>query len=214
MADKGFLAGLIQRFKKMDSKYKWIIGLLFASFILFRNYKTTTFRVLDAETKEPIQGAVAIAMWTSTKGLPGLSSTYTAKAIEAESDKNGILKLTVKGKYARYKPRLKIYKPGYVVWDSKLIYLGCREDDKKRARYKRREGFSMKDQDVFLEPWKDEYTFISHDSLIQPNIFRDEAIPKNSKYDKAIEYETPFYIEERNSLIEEYKSRLKKQEKK
>ncbi|MCP4021745.1 MAG: hypothetical protein GY729_07875 [Desulfobacteraceae bacterium] len=199
----------------MDGRYKWIIGLLIASFILFRNYKTTTFRVLDAETKKPLEGAVALAMWYGSKGLPGLSSTYTAKAVEAVSDENGILKLTVMGKYARYKPSLKIYKPGYVVWDSKLIYLGYRENDVTRPLQKRREGFSMKDQDVFLESWKDNYSFISHSFLIDTYTdLEDEAGLKNSKYDKAIEYERLFYIEERNSLIEEYKSRLKKQEKK
>jgi hypothetical protein len=36
----------------------------------------TTFRVLDARTKQPIEGAVALAEWTSTGGL---SHTSTAK---------------------------------------------------------------------------------------------------------------------------------------
>ncbi len=162
---------------------------------------TTTFRVLDARTKEPIEGAVALAMWDRTRGLPGLTSRYTAYALEAESDVNGILQIQVEdGEYAIYTPRLKIYKPGYVGWDSKLIYLGVRDNDPKRARFKRREGFSMKDQDVFLEPWKDEFTFISHSYLINtpPDIY--EAGLKKSKYEKAIEYEDPFRGLERRKL--------------
>ncbi len=169
---------------------------------------TTTFRVLDAETKKPVEGAVAIAMWRKNKGFFGgfELSTYTAKAIEAVSDKGGYLTFpAVSGSYATYTPHVKVYKPGYVGWDSKLIYLGIRGDDIKSARYKRRESFSMKNQDIFLHPWKDEYSFISHSSFISSNAnLRKAGIP-DSKYEKSIEFESYFYRKEMDLLHKEKK---------
>lgn len=204
MANQGFLTGNIKRFYKMLPLNQCILNtLLFFSILLGGCASTTTFRVLDAETKEPIKGAVALAMWDSARGFPGLSVRYTAKAVEAVTGSDGVFQITgPTGSLARVTPRFKVYKPGYVGWDSKLIYLGCRENDIKRARTKRREGFSMKkNQDIYLEPWKDEFTFISHDGFIDTYTnLRKEAGLENSKYEKAIDYERPFRIKEWNNF--------------
>ncbi|XCN74588.1 MAG: hypothetical protein Q3M24_07540 [Candidatus Electrothrix aestuarii] len=40
---------------------------------------STTLRVLDAKTKQPIEGAVVLAEWTAGRGLPGLSNTVTTQ---------------------------------------------------------------------------------------------------------------------------------------
>ena len=48
-------------------------------------YPTITLRVLDEQTKEPIEGAVAIAWWTTSHGLPGLTYHKTARVNEIVS---------------------------------------------------------------------------------------------------------------------------------
>lgn len=161
---------------------------------------STTFRVLDAETKEPIEGAVALAKWIGGRRMgviAGPTQAYTAKAVEAVSDSEG--KFTIPGmtgRLAMQTPHLKVYKPGYVGWDSRRIYLGYRGNDIKRTRAKKRTGFTMKDQDIYLEPWKDEYSFISHSSFVAPPTGFEEGGVKDSKYRKAIDYETPYYLME------------------
>ena len=82
--------------------------------------------------------------------------------------------------------------PGYVGWDSTSIYLGCYEQDRNVARETDRNDFSMRDQDIFLKPWKDEYSFISHGSFIDTNARFEDVGMKDSKYRKAIEYEAKF----------------------
>ena len=167
---------------------------------------STTFRVLDAETKEPIEGAVALAEWIGGRRMAiivGPTQAYTAKVVEAVSNSEGVFMIPgFVGKLAMQTPHLKVYKPGYVGWDSRHIYLGCYEKDRKVAREKRREGFSMKDQDIYLQPWKDQYSFISHDSFINDYVdFNDVGMKSSdSKYRKAIDYEIPFEIKERDSL--------------
>ncbi len=152
----------------------------------------TTFRVLDAQTKKPIEGAVALAEWSTVRGF-ALTYTDTVKIVEVVSDEHGFLTLpTMTGRVALRKPHLKIYKAGYVGWDSNWIYLGCYVRDRKVSREIRREGFSMRDQDIYLEPWKDKYSFISHGSFIVTDADFGSVGMKESKYEKAIEYEAQF----------------------
>ncbi|MCW5211033.1 hypothetical protein VU03_04855, partial [Desulfobulbus sp. N3] len=165
---------------------------------------STTFRVLDAETKRPIEGAVALAHWTSTDGFPGLTHTDTAKVAEDVSDSEG--KLSIPGAWgflALQRPHIKVYKPGYVGWDSRLIYLGCYKNDRIMARIEKRKDFSMTDQDIFLEPWDNEkHSYISHGSFIDDNVdFSDVSMRgDNSLYRKAIDYEIPFRVKEYDLL--------------
>jgi len=175
--------------------HRIVLIFCFLSFII-SGCAASTFRVLDAETKKPIEGAVALAMWTKSRGLPGLSYRYTSKAVEAVSDAQGLLTF----KWSQYTPHIKIYKPGYVGWDSTLIYLGPHKKNKTLPIYKSREGFTMRDQDIYLEAWKDEYTFISHyfHIVTHPDIY--EAGLKRSKYEKSIEYEDPLRSQERRVL--------------
>lgn len=179
------------------------ILLVFISILLLNGCAGgTTFRVLDAITKEPIEGAVALATWTDTRGLPGFSSSYTAKAVESETGPDGIFRIpAIFSSLAFQKPHIKVYKPGYVGWDSLRIYLGSYKKDKTLARTKKREGFTKGNQDIYLEPWKKEYSYMSHYSFIQTykNLSKDAGI-KDSKYENAIHYEAPFYLKERESL--------------
>lgn len=239
MADQGFLNQIARYFKRMGMVRKFIICASLLLGMLLFSAGPTTIRVLDAETKEPIEGAVALAMWKRTKGLPGLYSTYTAKAVEAVSDADGFLRIPMRfGFFALQTPHLKIYKPlpvtiappppivsnqgvpqvgmamqpswmgqppqdtdylpptRYVVWDSRLIYLGPLNNP-KLPRLKKRDHFSMKSQDIYLEPWRDEYTFISHGTLLNMGILGiHEAGIKESKYRKAADHERLLQFQE------------------
>ena len=46
-----------------------------------------TGTVVDAETGQPIEGAVVLVEWTMTKGVPGMSHTESYKIVEEITDK-------------------------------------------------------------------------------------------------------------------------------
>ena len=201
MENQGFLDMISKILHKEKSK-KLIITLIviFIFLSIFCRFPTS-FKVFDSETGKPIEGTVAIAMWDRTRGFPGLSSTYTAKAIEAESDENGIVTFPfLFGRAAIFTPHIKFYKPGYVGWDSKRIYLGCYKENSTIPKTKKRNNFSMSSQDIFLENWEDEYTFISHYKHINAPPDIHKAGIKGSKYKEAIKYEDQFRGSERRKL--------------
>jgi hypothetical protein len=80
-----------------------------------------TATIVDDETGEPIEGAIALAQWVKYSatlfegGVP-----YAAKAKETTSDKDG--KIYISG-YWTLNPfasdrHLTVYKPGYALWNS------------------------------------------------------------------------------------------------
>jgi hypothetical protein len=86
--------------------------------------KDPTAIVIDAETGKPIEGAIALAQWHQSAGgsIEGASEAL-AKAKEAYSDKDG--KIYIDGYWGMNifskAPTLTVYKPGYVLWNSKEI---------------------------------------------------------------------------------------------
>ena len=80
-----------------------------------------TATIVDDETGEPIEGAIALAQWVKYKptGLEG-GIPYAAKAKETVSDKNG--KIYISGYWTlnpfAYERHLTVYKPGYALWNS------------------------------------------------------------------------------------------------
>jgi hypothetical protein len=78
-------------------------------------------RVIDAETHQPIEGAVVLVEWTKTHGL-GEHWTESIKAAEAISDKDGNIHLP--GCYSPFigSPRVVVFKNGYVAWDNLYIF--------------------------------------------------------------------------------------------
>lgn len=209
MAYQRFLTSIITRpnsYTKGVGYVPMLIGVLFIAFALSGCARPATFRVLDSESNEPIEGAVALATWTDSKGLPGLSYTHTAKAIEMVTDSDGIFQIPmIVGILALQKPHLKVYKAGYVGWDSRWIYLGPYEADRTMSREVRRSNFSMEDQDLFLEPWQDQYSFMSHSKFIASHANLHQGGLTESKYYKAIRYEVPFCIKERKAFREKRK---------
>ena len=86
--------------------------------------------IIDDATGQPVEGAVALAQWFSAGG-GGLFEggvDNLDKAAEAFSDKDG--KVYIKDFWTKHMfsktPRLTVYKPGYVLWDSRRI---CPSDE-------------------------------------------------------------------------------------
>lgn len=115
--------------------------LLLSLFLCGCAASSTTFRILDAETKKPIEGAVALAEWIGGRRMAVIAEptqAYTTEAVEAVSDSEGKFTIPgVAGSLAMQTPHLKVYKPGYAGWDSRRIYLGYRGNDIKRTHAKK-----------------------------------------------------------------------------
>lgn len=138
-------------------KIKNILELLTVLIITTGCYGPIKGKVVDAETGAPIEGAVAMAEWTRTKGL-GNTYTVSAKVVEAVTDKDGNFELG--GCYSPFvnEPLLTIYKNGYVAWSSELIFPALES----------REGFEWKNGQVFgMEKFKNSYSYVGHKSFIR-----------------------------------------------
>jgi hypothetical protein len=92
--------------------------------------------VVDAETGKPVESAVALAQWFRAAGgsVAEGGSEALDKAAEAFSDKDG--KIYIDDFWGIHiltrDPRLTVYKPGYVIWDSKEI---CPSFQEKRTDF-------------------------------------------------------------------------------
>lgn len=159
-----------------------------------------TLRVLDEVTKKPIAGAVAIAEWTRSEGLPGLSTSKTARVEEQVSGPDGTLTFSpVPVEVSRQIPNIMIYKPGYVGWHNFSMYKGILFNDYRRAHIIKKAGFEYKSQDVYLEHWKDghtrysHYRFLTNISIDDTDAFRTQ----DSLYEKEVrKFELPLLREE------------------
>ncbi len=96
--------------------------------------------VIDAETGRPVEGAIALAQWWEPVplGLGLGTSARLAKSQETYSDKDGhvfIDDFWSWGWFSTPNAQLSVYKPGYVLWDSKKICpVGNRTDFDKDHR--------------------------------------------------------------------------------
>jgi len=83
-----------------------------------------TATIVDDETGEPIEGAIALAQWMKYSYMRNLlegGSHYLTKAKETTSNKAG--KIYISGYWSWIPftgtPHLTVYKPGYALWNSK-----------------------------------------------------------------------------------------------
>ena len=153
-----------------------------------------TITLLDSETKEPIEGAVAIAFWNQTKGL-GLTYTETVKIVEAVSNKDGKFTIpAVSVSIFADKPHLKVYKAGYVGWYNKEIYEGHYGDDISTIKSTTRNNFRWRDQELHLEKFRTEYSYNSHLSFLRTPFPRGDNLSEiglSGLFRKALEREAP-----------------------
>lgn len=137
-------------------------------------YATIIGKVIDAETGEPIEGAVILVEWTKTRGL-GLTYTESYKVIEAITDKDG--KVTVSGVSSPFvnPPSITVYKKGYVAWNNKFIF----PDYKKREDFNYKDGITIK-----LELFEKEYSRSDHVFFLHSIIHRGKLIDEAYRWEE------------------------------
>lgn len=146
------------------------IFLLMAVMIIATGcYGALQGKIVDAETGEPIEGAVAMAEWTRTKGF-GNTYTVSVKVSEAVSDKEGNFELDSCYSPFVNKPSLTIYKKGYAAWNNEYIF----------PDWQKRVGFEWKSGQVFrMERFREDYSYNSHRRFITAAI--NSTIGKDDK---------------------------------
>lgn len=75
-------------------------------------------QVVDAQTGNPIAGAVVLGVWMKYVGLPGLEHSQLVGVKETETDAEGRFVLeTLRGEES-----ITVYKFGYVAWNNLFIF--------------------------------------------------------------------------------------------
>lgn len=116
-----------------------------------------TGTVVDAETGQPIEGAVVLIQWTKTIGMPGMTHHEVHKVIEIETLINGKFSVSKIINPLINNPEIVIYKKNYVAWRNDTIFPGWQErKDFKLSKVmvikleKFKESFSRYDHYGFL----------------------------------------------------------------
>jgi hypothetical protein len=128
---------------------KSVISCVIATFILLLvsselSAKDITYsgRVIDVDTKEPIEGAVVVAEWLEEKATIAGPAERLKDVKETLTDKDGKWSITgpedetnkmipsmlhLLGFYTIKKPNFIIFKPGYCPWPKSFEIEACRE---------------------------------------------------------------------------------------
>ncbi len=67
-------------------------------------------KVIDSATGQPLEGAVVVAQWRKTRGIPGLQYSDLHKSVETLTDKKGTFSLNGTAGILLEPPRMLIYK--------------------------------------------------------------------------------------------------------
>jgi hypothetical protein len=153
--------------------------------------------VIDADTGQPIEGAVAIAIWRKHSATERAwwegGTMVVVRVEEAVSDAQG--RIYIDGFWGswylfenRY-PRLTIYKPEYICWDQKNIFIPGQSG-------KRRTDFNSKKRIAKLKKWPENFSFNRHSSFVSTVTMGDAHEASQKKFVNAFDYERKFRIDE------------------
>lgn len=167
-------------------KFKALCFGLFLVLVTASCNAEITGTVVDAETGNPIEGAVVLVEWTISKGLPGMSTSESYKIFEGLTDKEGKIMIPKIYNPLVNPAQITIYKKGYIVWNSEYLF----------PTFKKREEFQRGENDVFkLDKYVSEFKHQSHISFIH-SVIRLGRGDKKLMMD-AIEWEERKAFEER-----------------
>jgi len=79
-------------------------------------------QVFDAQTGQPIQGAVVLGVWTRVAGLPGLHHHELVAVQETETDAEGRYTLNTPLSLRVDEEAVVVYKYGYVAWSNLFTF--------------------------------------------------------------------------------------------
>lgn len=163
----------------------------------FWNGSAPTATVIDDETEQPIEGAVAIAIWrehSSTMRAWWEGGTDAVVRIEeVVTDLSGNIYIDGFWNWhfleSRY-PHLTIYKPGYVCWDQGNIYVS-------EFNTPERTDFDKDHRIARMKKWPEGFSFIGHETFIGVVTCDDYTKAPKQIFYKAYDYEVPFRVNER-----------------
>jgi hypothetical protein len=130
--------------------------MLLSFMISCAHAKTFRGKVIDADTKEPIEGAVVVASWTEETTTPTATHSRLKDVREVLTDKNGEWSISgPKGRanelipglslfipYTK-EPQFTIFKPGYCPWPLGFYIDACKEKIKPEGNGRVREGATI-----------------------------------------------------------------------
>jgi hypothetical protein len=120
-----------------------IVGVFILTNVYFTFFYTFQGRVIDADTREPIEGAVVVASWIESAPAPGGELSRLNDVKETLTDKNG--KWSIRGARGRKgntitvlislvtfipyteHPRFIVFKPGYCSWPKGYYIEACKK---------------------------------------------------------------------------------------
>jgi hypothetical protein len=109
-------------------------------------------QVIDAETGQPVPGAIVMIDWMRKSLVPGIGYRSGVEHVEVASDGNGYFMIPNHHGFI-YEYILTIYKKGYVCWDKDSIF----PSDKERQGFVLRDGVK-----ILMERFKPEYSVVEH----------------------------------------------------
>jgi hypothetical protein len=143
--------------------------------------------VIDAETNQPIEGAIVLVEWTKKHGF-GDHWTESFKVVEATSDKDGNVQIEgCNSPFVEF-PDVTVYKKGYVAWSSRMIF----PSDRSRT------DFKWGDYTFKLERFKEGYSYIDHVSFIRLSMNSSMNLKAKQKMYSAFDWETDRAFQEKN----------------
>jgi len=103
-------------------------------------------RVVDAVTRQPIQGAAVAIRWYAIESEDQSAKTGTIEAVQSVTDAQGMFKIP---KHPDTDHVLGVYKNGYICWSSQDIFIGdpfiSRANKyRKRKHHRIRDGMEIK----------------------------------------------------------------------
>jgi hypothetical protein len=131
-----------------------------------------TWTVIDDETEEPVEGAMVLIRGT------GYGYPNNNKDIEMISNKKGEITIERPLKLIARPPMVTIYKKGYVVWNSKVIF----PNRKQRKDFKWQEDYMVR-----LKKWNSNYRHVSHFNFIRGISLNSKRV--KTKLGEAIAWE-------------------------
>lgn len=114
--------------------------------------------VVDAETGQPVEGAVIHVEWTTTKGVPGQSYTQDYKISETSTNSEGKFRIFGVLNPLANLPIIVIYKRRYVAWRNDYIF----PDYKRRNDVQRTNKYFVE-----LERFRPTYSHSRHLSFLK-----------------------------------------------
>jgi hypothetical protein len=79
-------------------------------------------QVVDAQTGQPLAGAVVVGVWTREAGLPGFYYRKLVGVIEMETDSQGRFTLGRPWSLFSRQESVTVYKFGYIAWNNLFLF--------------------------------------------------------------------------------------------